>query len=192
MLDDEGKAMMAKSHHYTVKDIRALIDDLKAVEQGTEQPEWINRDHRTRCGVIWRVMAALASDVPVAPLTEAERNALATQPTASNAGERWDEKCVLGHCGSPSGCERDMQCRAALASKPPAGEQKPAELPKGAWQFIPADTICDLIEKHRAYCSQNTETFKDKALHQLLRDVVDAAAEFAQTEQAAQDKKGGA
>lgn len=73
MLDDEGRQMMANSHHYTVKDIRALIDDLKAVEQGNEQPEWINRDHRTRCGVIWRVMAALASDVPVSPLTEAEK-----------------------------------------------------------------------------------------------------------------------
>lgn len=73
MLDDDGKAMMSTSHHYTVKDIKALIDDLKAVEQGAEQPEWVNRDHRTRCGVIWRVMAALVSDVPVAPLTEAER-----------------------------------------------------------------------------------------------------------------------
>lgn len=72
-LDDDGKQMMITSHHYTVKDIKALIDDLKAVEQGIEQPEWVNRDHRTRCGVIWRVMAALASDVPVAPLPEAER-----------------------------------------------------------------------------------------------------------------------
>lgn len=27
----------------------------------------------------------------------------------------WDEVCILGHCGTPSGCERDGACRANCA-----------------------------------------------------------------------------
>lgn len=78
MLDDEGVAMLINSPHYTAENIRAVIADLKACEQGTEAPEWVNRDHRGRCGVLWRVIAVLFHDVPVAapgpkvrePLTE--------------------------------------------------------------------------------------------------------------------------
>lgn len=62
----------------------------------------------------------------------------------------------------------------------------PAGFQKGAWRHIEADTICDLIEKHRSYCSQDTETFKDASLHQLLRDVVDAAAAAAPSPSAVQ------
>lgn len=54
-------------HHYTPQNIDAMIRDLKAVEQGNEIPEWVNRDHRTRCGILWRVITALSHDVPLNP-----------------------------------------------------------------------------------------------------------------------------
>ncbi len=53
------------SHHYTPENIAAIVADLKAVEKGVEQPEWVNRDHRTSCGILWRVISALANDVPL-------------------------------------------------------------------------------------------------------------------------------
>lgn len=66
-------------------------------------------------------------------LTESETLATASvaglsapaQPATEQQAGEWDETCVLGHCGSPSGCERDMQCRANLATPPqePQAEQ---------------------------------------------------------------------
>jgi hypothetical protein len=55
------------SHHYTPDNIAAMVRDLKAVEEGAEIPEWINRDHRTHCGILWRVISALAHEVPLNP-----------------------------------------------------------------------------------------------------------------------------
>lgn len=45
---------------YTRDDIAALVRDLQAVEDGTESPPLRERDHRTRAGVLWRVIASLA------------------------------------------------------------------------------------------------------------------------------------
>lgn len=45
---------------YDRADVTALIADLQAIEDGTEQPPLRDRDHRTRAGVLWRVLASLA------------------------------------------------------------------------------------------------------------------------------------
>lgn len=66
MLDDEGRAMVGASHHYSAENIRALIGDLRAVERGEEVPPLGDRDQRARAGVLWRVIAGLACDVPMA------------------------------------------------------------------------------------------------------------------------------
>ena len=34
--------------------------------------------------------------------------------------KEWDERCVLGHCGSPTGCELSNRCRA---DTPPAAQR---------------------------------------------------------------------
>jgi hypothetical protein len=38
-------------------------------------------------------------------------------PAQEPEPEEWDERCVLGHCGSPTGCELSNRCRA---DNPPA------------------------------------------------------------------------
>lgn len=38
--------------------------------------------------------------------------ARAAAPAGVNGSPEWDGRCVLGHCGSPSGCEDDGRCRA--------------------------------------------------------------------------------
>jgi len=68
MLDDEGRAMVGASHHYTAENIAAIVADLKALEAGDDDA-WDrqqNRDVRTHAGVLWRVIAGLAHDVPLA------------------------------------------------------------------------------------------------------------------------------
>ncbi len=80
LLDDEGRAMVGASHHYTAENVRAIVADLKAVENGTEFPALSDRDQRTRAGILWRVMAGLACDVPLGtdskPAGDAAREAL--------------------------------------------------------------------------------------------------------------------
>lgn len=57
-----------RNRHYTPENIGAIIADLKECEQGREVPEWVYRDHRGRCGVLWRVMSALYYGIdPAAP-----------------------------------------------------------------------------------------------------------------------------
>lgn len=67
-LDDEGRAMIVNSKHYTAEDITALIAELKRFEdpQQSTQADWNNKDWRALCGVLWRIISALASDVPLA------------------------------------------------------------------------------------------------------------------------------
>lgn len=68
-LDDEGRAMVGTSHHYTADNIRALVAEYKALESGAPEAveRYSNSDHRTRAGVLWRVISALADEVPFAP-----------------------------------------------------------------------------------------------------------------------------
>lgn len=87
------------------------------------------------------------------------------------SGERQPDAAALAVLSAWAGINPAKYCDAV---QPQRGEA--VVITNGAWRHIEADTICDLIEKHRAYCSKDTETFKDEALHQLLRDVVDAAA----------------
>lgn len=70
LLDDEGRAMVGASHHYTAENIRALIAELKRLEdpQQCYSPYRAleQKDIRAWCGVLWRVMSGLACDVPLA------------------------------------------------------------------------------------------------------------------------------
>ena len=68
-LDDEGRAMVGTSHHYTADNIRALVAEYKGLESGAPEAveRYSNSDHRTRAGVLWRVISALADEVPFAP-----------------------------------------------------------------------------------------------------------------------------
>ena len=45
-----------------------------------------------------------------------------TDETAKVPNHVWDEKCVIGHCGWPSGCADSERCRA---DNTPAQQQKP-------------------------------------------------------------------
>ena len=69
MLDDEGRAMVGTSHHYTADNIRALVAEYKALETGCSDTWelYYNTDPRARAGVLWRVISALADEVPFAP-----------------------------------------------------------------------------------------------------------------------------
>jgi hypothetical protein len=60
------------SHHYTAENIAAIVADLRAVEDGRESIEWMNRDHKTKAGILWRVISALSHDVPTATQQQAE------------------------------------------------------------------------------------------------------------------------
>ena len=61
--------MVGTSHHYTADNIRALVAEYKALESGAPEAveRYSNSDHRTRAGVLWRVISALADEVPFAP-----------------------------------------------------------------------------------------------------------------------------
>lgn len=65
VLDDEAKAMIVNSHHYTPADIRALIERFKsfADPEQTDLADWDNLDWRGLCNVTWRVMMGLACDL---------------------------------------------------------------------------------------------------------------------------------
>lgn len=68
MLDDDGRAMVGTSHHYTAENIRSLVSKYKAIERGDPDALALlaNEDWRTQAGVLHRVIAALADEVPFA------------------------------------------------------------------------------------------------------------------------------
>lgn len=73
LLDDEGRMMVGTSHHYTAENIRALVAEYKALEAGGPDT-WelhYNTDHSARAGVLWRVISALADEVPFAAAAQA-------------------------------------------------------------------------------------------------------------------------
>lgn len=88
-LDDEGRAMVGTSHHYTADNIRALVAEYKALESGTPEAveRYSNSDHRTRAGVLWRVISALADEVPFAPAMEGGEDAARYQ--LLRRGQHW-------------------------------------------------------------------------------------------------------
>lgn len=68
MLDDEGKAMIVNSHHYTVADIRCTVERLQRLADPMQSSdEFNNMDWRGFCNVLWRLMLGLAADLPPAP-----------------------------------------------------------------------------------------------------------------------------
>lgn len=68
LLDSEGRRLIGTSHHYTAQSIKALIWELKALEDPrmTTQADFENRDWRAWCGTLHRVLSGLASEVPFA------------------------------------------------------------------------------------------------------------------------------
>ena len=74
---------------------------LETAKQGLEALDWciaeINRDSP----------ASLNARIVIEPLRKAIEQAEKQKPVA------WDGECVLGHCGSPSGCDDSGCCRAA-------------------------------------------------------------------------------
>lgn len=64
--NDDGRAMVGASHHYTAENILSLVAKLKrfADPQQSTQAEWDSLDWRGFCNVLWRVLASLASDAP--------------------------------------------------------------------------------------------------------------------------------
>ena len=76
VLDDEAKAMIVNSHHYTPGNIQALIEQLAAFADPTKttQADWDNLDWRGFCNVIQRVMMGLACDLqPAVPVVSEEQ-----------------------------------------------------------------------------------------------------------------------
>lgn len=74
VLDDEAKAMIVNSHHYTPGNIQALIEQLTAFSDPTKttQADWDNLDWRGFCNVLQRVMMGLACDLqPAVPVVAA-------------------------------------------------------------------------------------------------------------------------
>lgn len=69
LLDSKGQRLVGTSHHYTAANIKALIWELKALEDPrmTTQADFENRDWRAWSGILHRVLAGLASEVPLAP-----------------------------------------------------------------------------------------------------------------------------
>jgi hypothetical protein len=69
LLDSEGRRLVGTSHHYTAANVKALIWELKALEDPrmTTQADFENRDWRAWCGALHRILSGLASEVPLAP-----------------------------------------------------------------------------------------------------------------------------
>jgi len=83
-----------RNRHYTPENIGAIIADLKECEQGREVPEWVYRDHRGRCGVLWRVMSALYYGIdPAAP----------SQPEQAAQAQNWRMRlaAIAAECSDP-------------------------------------------------------------------------------------------
>ena len=95
LLDDEGRMMVGTSHHYTAENIRALVAEYKALEAGGPDT-WelhYNTDHRARAGVLWRVISALADEVPFAAAPMSPANRLVAYNAATRLRElgfEWD------------------------------------------------------------------------------------------------------
>jgi hypothetical protein len=71
--DDASAGGLSGAHHLTPENVVALIADMKACEAGGEVPSIFDRDWRTQCGVIWRVMEHLAGATSAADAMDAQR-----------------------------------------------------------------------------------------------------------------------
>ena len=80
--------MVGTSHHYTADNIRALVAEYKALESGAPEAveRYSNSDHRTRAGVLWRVISALADEVPFAPAMDGGEDAEQERPVQRMEG----------------------------------------------------------------------------------------------------------
>lgn len=136
MLDDEGRAMIANSHHYTVENIQAVIDDLKAVERGEEGVKWSDRDWRTQAGILARIIQGLFHDVPVAA---------ATEPVAivESIGGPKHLPQLLWYVGFPN-----IGAMVKPGDKLYTHPSPVAEEAKGAWKIVCGDWRDELVAIH--------------------------------------------
>ena len=91
--------MVGTSHHYTAENIRALVAEYKALEAGGPDT-WdlhYNTDHRARAGVLWRVISALADEVPFAAApTPAAQAAECVPAVDKSVMELAESVCLIG------------------------------------------------------------------------------------------------
>lgn len=89
-LDDEGRAMIVNSHHYTAESIRAIVEQLKTFADPTKttQADWDSLDWRGFCNVLWRIITGLAHEVVPAAVS-------APAATAQGAGQAVGDERLL-------------------------------------------------------------------------------------------------
>ncbi len=95
-----------------------IADDIRNLAK------WLNEEQTAELDrqALARVLAYLQHS-PAAPVQEPEE---------------WDERCVLGHCGSPTGCELSNRCRA---DNTPAAQRQSA---RSAWVRLDKEEIEDI------------------------------------------------
>jgi hypothetical protein len=96
---------------------------------------------------------------------------LAERQIAQPASEpvAWDEKCVLGHCGSPSGCERDMACRANIAQPAAKQAEPPANtnMKRDEWGALSSEaqkTMREAVRARSLKAAQGAASIRDVSL----------------------------
>lgn len=141
-LDDEGRAMIANSHHYTAANIKAIVDELNCLSDPDRTPlsDIENKDLRTWFGVLARIITGLAHEVPTAPAASGDSTpaslevhmdrehgglafgkgdpsgALRPEPEAVGQGRWWRKKPVVIEAFQWNGLESG--CQAAKARFP--------------------------------------------------------------------------
>ncbi len=131
MLDDEGRAMVGASHHYTAENIRSLVDSLKVMEDPQRSDisgiDLTHKDWRAWCGTLWRVIAGLASDVP-----------LSAPPAAVPAGPDWHDCEDQGFSRLSDGCLRtECQTWEPGATRPTHPQLVAVTRHGGTWWCCP-------------------------------------------------------
>jgi hypothetical protein len=142
MLDDEGRAMIVNSHHYTAANIQAIIDRLKAFAdpEQTALADWDKIDWRGECNVWWRVMSGLFHGLePAQPPTP--------QPPQRGTARAADLTCCP--CSTPPKSPRCSASSRARCTRWPRRESSPATAqPRTAEPMCPACGGSGVIQTH--------------------------------------------
>jgi hypothetical protein len=91
-LDDEGRLMTGTDHHYTAENVRSIIARLRRFASGSHESaeEFANLDWRGWSNVLWRVMSALAAEVPCpAQEPQGEAQPVARYTVEKQSGSEW-------------------------------------------------------------------------------------------------------
>lgn len=104
MTKDEALRMALKSleFYYDLWKEKVDAQTIAAIREALAQPEFVLNGIDCSCGRKWRVV----------------NNTLTASEQPEQEPVAWDGKCVLGHCGSPAGCEDSDCCRADFTTPP--------------------------------------------------------------------------